>query len=162
VVAKLEKRTPHRIAGTAVLLTGSPGSTPTALLHNLKHNKVLHEQNVILSVVTEDAPRVDERGRATVETLSQHFLKVTLRFGFMEEPNVAKALPACRRQGRKFDVMSTSFFLSRRLLKPAAQSSMPAWQERLFLWLAGGADDASRYFCIPTARVVEIGTQVAV
>ncbi len=162
LVDMLDKRPPERVSGTAVFLTGTPGSTPTALLHNLKHNKVLHERNVILSVVTEDMPRVDESSRVTVEPISESFLRVTLRFGFMETPNVSKALPACRRQGWKFDVMDTSFFLSRRTLRPAALSPMPVWQDWLFLWLAHRADDASRYFSIPTGRVVEVGTQIAV
>jgi KUP system potassium uptake protein len=162
LVAMLEKHPPERVGGTAVFLTGTPGTTPTALLHNLKHNKVLHEQNVILSVVTEDRPRVDESERAVVEPISDDFLRVTLRFGFMESPNVTKALPACRKQGWKFDVMRTSFFLSRRTLRPAADSPMPRWQDWLFLGLARRADDASRYFGIPTDRVVEVGTQITV
>jgi KUP system potassium uptake protein len=161
-VAMLENRSPDRVQGTAVFLTGNPRSTPTALLHNLKHNKVLHEQNVILSVVTEDVPRVPEQQRTTVERISEHFLRVTMRFGFMERPNVTKALRACRKQGWKFDVMRTSFFLSRRALQPASHSPMPRWQDRLFVALASSADDASRYFCIPTERIVEIGTQIAV
>jgi KUP system potassium uptake protein len=161
-VATLEKRPPERVQGTAVFLTGNPDNVPGALLHNLKHNKVLHERNVILSVATEDTPRVAEADRASVERLSDGFLRVTLRFGFMETPNIPKALPACRARGWRFDVMRTSFFLSRRALKPSARSEMPRWQERLFIGLARSASDASRHFRIPTSRAVEVGSQVTV
>ena len=148
--------------GTAVFLSGSPGNAPSALVHNLKHNKVLHEQNVIVHVVTEDTPRVDEASRATTERLSEHYLRVTLRFGFMEVPNVPKALSSCRPQGLSFDVMRTSFFLSRRSIRPSAHSGMPLWQDKLFIGLAKSASDATDFFQIPTGRVVEVGTQVTV
>ncbi|MFL5182331.1 MAG: potassium transporter Kup, partial [Microvirga sp.] len=118
-IEMLAKSTPERVRGVAVFLTGQPDSTPSALLHNLKHNKILHETNVIMNVVTEDLPRIDEAQRVTVERLSDSFARVTLRFGFMEEPNVPRALAACRAKGMAFDVMRTSFFLSRRALRPA-------------------------------------------
>jgi KUP system potassium uptake protein len=161
-IAMLEKRPPERVQGTAVFLTGSPDHVPSALLHNLKHNKVLHQQNVVLSVTTEDTPRVGVADRASIERLSDGFSRVTLRFGFMETPNIPKALPACRALGWKFDVMRTSFFLSRRSLKPSAQSEMPSWQDRLFIGLARSANDVSQHFRIPTSRAVEVGSQVTV
>lgn len=161
-VRMLEERSPNRVPGTAVFLSGNPENAPSALMHNLKHNKVLHEQNVILHVVTEDTPRVDEAVRATVERLSPHFQRVTLRFGFMEVPNIPKALSACRREGIAFDVMRTSFFLSRRSIKPAAQSGMPLWQDRLYIGLAKSASDVTEHFRIPTSRAVEVGAQVTV
>jgi KUP system potassium uptake protein len=161
-IAMLEKRPPERVQGTAVFLTGSPENVPSALLHNLKHNKVLHQQNVILSVAIQDTPRVEAADRASIERLSDSFSRVTLRFGFMEMPNIPKALPACRARGWKFDVMRTSFFLSRRALKPSARSEMPSWQDRLFIGLARSASDVSRHFCIPTSRAVEVGSQVTV
>jgi len=151
-----------RVPGTAVFLTGSPDTTPTSLLHNLKHNKVLHEHNIILSVVTEDTPRVADADRISLELLSDRFSRITLRFGYMESPNVPKALAACRSRGLKFDVMSTSFFLSRRSLRPASQSKMPHWQDKLFINLARSADDASQYFHIPSGRAVEVGTQITI
>ena len=151
-----------RVPGTAVFLTGSPDTTPTSLLHNLKHNKVLHEHNIILSVVTEDTPRVADADRISLETLSDRFSRITLRFGYMESPNVPKALAACRSLGLKFDVMSTSFFLSRRSLRPASKSRMPHWQDKLFINLARSADDASQYFHIPSGRAVEVGTQITI
>lgn len=158
----LEKKPPHLVPGTAVFLTSDPEYAPTALLHNLKHNKVLHEHNVILTIVTEDTPRAREDERVTITPISQHFSRVALKFGYMETPNVPKALAIARKQGWSFDIMSTSFFLSRRALKPAAHSGMPRWQDRLFIGLAKSASDATDFFQIPTGRVVEVGTQVTV
>jgi KUP system potassium uptake protein len=158
----LERKPPHMVPGTAVFLTSDPNFAPTALLHNLKHNKVLHEHNVILTIITADTPRVLEDERVTITPVSEHFAKVALRFGYMETPNVPKALAIARRQGWHFDIMSTSFFLSRRSLKPAAHSGMPRWQDRLFIGLAKSASDATDFFQIPTGRVVEVGTQVTV
>ena len=158
----LEKKPPHVVPGTAVFLTSDPEFAPTALLHNLKHNKVLHEHNVILTIVTVDTPRVSEEDRVTIAPVSQYFSRVALKFGYMETPNVPKALAIARRQGWQFDIMSTSFFLSRRTLKPSAHSGMPQWQDRIFIGLAKSASDATDFFQIPTGRVVEIGTQVTV
>jgi KUP system potassium uptake protein len=158
----LEKKPPHMVPGTAVFLTSDPAFAPTALLHNLKHNKVLHEHNVVLTIITADTPRVDEEDRVTISPISPHFSRVALKFGYMETPNVPKALAIARRQGWQFDIMSTSFFLSRRALKPAPHSGMPRWQDRLFIGLAKSASDATDFFQIPTGRVVEVGTQVTV
>jgi len=162
LIRSLEKRPPHIVQGTAVFLTSEPDYAPTALLHNLKHNKVLHEHNVILTIITTDTPRVSEDERVTMATLSPLFSRVALRFGYMEQPNVPKALAVARRHGWTFDIMSTSFFLSRRALKPAADSGMPPWQDRLFIGLTKTASDATDFFQIPTGRVVEVGTQVTV
>ena len=145
-----------------MFLTAHPETAPTALLHNLKHNKVVHERNVILSILTADVPYVAPAQRVSLTLLSDTFSQLTLRFGYMESPNVMKALPLCRDRGCKFDVMQTSFFLSRRLLKPSDDSQLPIWQDRFFVGLSGIADDAARYFGLPTDRVVEVGTQVAV
>ena len=162
LVAMLEKRPPQRVPGTAVFLTSDPSSAPTALMHSLKHYKVLHERNVILTVETAPTPRVGLEERVRIEPLGETFLRIVLRFGFMETPNVPKALAIARGRGFTFDIMSTSFFLSRRTLRPAAKSDMPRWQDRLFIALARVADDATSYFQIPTGRVVEVGTQVTV
>ncbi|MGI8526104.1 MAG: potassium transporter Kup [Pseudolabrys sp.] len=162
LVASLEKKPPQRVSGTAVFLTSDPQFAPTALMHSLKHYKVLHEHNVILTVETAPTPRVDAAERVRIEPVGQTFSRVVLRFGFMETPNVPKALAIARKLGWSFDIMSTSFFLSRRALKPAAHSFMPRWQDRLFIQLARTANDATDYFQIPTGRVVEIGTQVTV
>ena len=158
----LEKKSPHIVPGTAVFLTSDPDFAPTALLHNLKHNKVLHEHNVILTIQYADTPRVPEEERVSMTKVSKYFRKVILKFGYMEQPNVPKALAIARKHGWQFDIMSTSFFLSRRSLRPAAQSGMPRWQDHLFIALARSASDATDFFQIPTGRVVEVGTQVTV
>ncbi|HEY3791332.1 MAG TPA: potassium transporter Kup [Bradyrhizobium sp.] len=162
LIKSLEKRPPHIVKGTAVFLTSDPNFVPTALLHNLKHNKVLHEHNVILTIETAQTPRVDVADRVRMETISDKFAIVRLRFGFMESPNVPKALVIARKLGWQFDIMATSFFVSRRSLKPSAQSGMPQWQDHLFIALSRSANDATDYFQIPTGRVVEVGTQVTI
>jgi KUP system potassium uptake protein len=162
LIQSLEKRPPHIVKGTAVFLTSDPNFVPTALLHNLKHNKVLHEHNVILTIETAQTPRVDPAERVRMENISEKFSTVALRFGFMESPNVPRALAIARKLGWHFDIMSTSFFVSRRSLKASAQSGMPAWQDRLFIALSRSANDAIDYFQIPTGRVVEVGTQVII
>jgi KUP system potassium uptake protein len=162
LLASLEKHPPHVVPGTAVFLTSQPDFAPTALLHNLKHNKVLHEHNVILTIVTTDTPRVADEERVKITARSPRFSLVALKFGYMESPNVPKALAIARKHGWQFDIMSTSFFLSRRALKPAVRSGMPRWQDHLFIGLAKSASDATDFFQIPTGRVVEVGTQVAV
>jgi len=162
LIKSLEKRPPHIVKGTAVFLTSDPSFVPTALLHNLKHNKVLHEHNVILTIETAQTPRVDLAERVRMETISERFSTVRLRFGFMESPNVPKALVIARKLGWQFDIMSTSFFVSRRALKPSAQSGMPLWQDHLFIAMSRSANDATDYFQIPTGRVVEVGTQVTI
>jgi KUP system potassium uptake protein len=152
----------QRIAGTAVFLSPRLDVAPNVLLHSLKHYKVLHEQNVILTLTTDELPRVAPEERVIVEGLSKTFTRLRLRYGFMETPDVPKALSAARKLGWEFDIMKTSFFLSRRTLKPAPHSGMPRWQDRLFIALARTANDATAYFQIPSGRVVEIGTQVTV
>ena len=162
LVTMLEKKPPQRVPGTAVFLTSDPLSAPTALMHSLKHYKVLHEKNVILTIEIAPTPRVDITERVRLEQISPTFSKVVLRFGFMESPNVPRALAIARKLGWQFDIMSTSFFLSRRALKPAAHSGMPRWQDHLFIALSRTANDATDYFQIPSGRVVEVGTQVTV
>jgi KUP system potassium uptake protein len=162
LVRMLEKRPPTRVPGTAVFLTSTPNAAPTALMHSLKHYKVLHEQNVILTIETADMPRVDPAERVRIMKIGETFARVALRFGFMETPNVPRALAIARKLGWTFDIMSTSFFLSRRSLKPAVHSGMPRWQDRLFIMLTRIANDATDYFQIPTGRVVEVGTQVTI
>ncbi len=162
LVRILEKKPPQRVPGTAVFLTSDPNSAPTALLHSLKHYKVLHEKNIILSVETTHTPRVEPAKRVRMEPVGATFMRVALRFGYMETPNIPKALAIARKLGLQFDIMSTSFFLSRRALRRATRSGMPYWQDRLFITLARSANDATDYFQIPTDRVVEVGTQVTI
>lgn len=162
LVRKLESKPPHRVPGTAVFLTGDPYSAPTSMMHNLKHNRVMHERNILLSIKTEDTPRIPRHERITVERVSDHFIRIIARYGFMETPSVPKILEHCRRKDCNIDMGATSFFLSRRSLRMSSKSEMPRWQERLYIALAGSAEDATTYFQIPTDRVVEVGTQVAV
>src|SRR5215472_13975578 len=162
LVAMLERKPPQRVRGTAVFLTSDPNYAPTALMHSLKHYKVLHEKNVILTIETANTPRVDPAERVRIEPVSDTFTRLRLKFGFMETPNVPRALAIARKLGWSFDIMSTSFFLSRRALKPAVHSGMPRWQDRLFIMLTRIANDATDYFQIPTGRVVEVGTQVTI
>jgi KUP system potassium uptake protein len=162
LLRRLEAKPPQRVAGTAVFFTADPTAAPTALMHNLKHNRVLHERNIILSIRTEDTPRVPRYERVTVDRVSDTFIRVVARYGFMETPSVPKILEQCRRKDLNVDMSATSFFLSRRNLKPTHKSEMPAWQDHLFVALARSAQDATTYFHIPTDRVVEVGTQVAV
>ncbi len=164
-VASVEKESAHapvRVPGTAIFLTGDPEAAPAALLHNLKHNHVLTDKNVILTIRTEDQPRVHPEYRYTLTKQSDRFAVVELHFGFMETQNVTQALGYLRRTGYKFDIMSTSFYLGRRKLVPDPKSGMPGWQNRLFIALAETAADPSDYFRLPANRVVELGSHVVV
>jgi KUP system potassium uptake protein len=162
LVRKLDAKPPHRVPGTAVFLTADPDSAPTALMHNLKHNRVLHERNIILTIKTEDVPRVPRHERIKIDRVADTFIRVVAHYGFMETPSVPWIIDQCRRKDLNIDIAATSFFLSRRSLKTTMKSEMPRWQERLFIWLAGRAEDATEYFRIPIDRVVEVGTQVMV
>ncbi len=163
LAAMLAKKPPQRVKGTAVFLFADSETAPPALLHSLKHYKVLHEKNVILAVKFTNAPRVPDAERVSIQPIDDNFSKVLMRFGYMDEPNVPKALALCRKLGWKFDIMSTSFFISRRVIRVSnTKREMPLWQDHMFIALAQNAADASAYFHIPTNRVVEIGTQLAV
>ncbi|HYD89724.1 MAG TPA: potassium transporter Kup [Vitreimonas sp.] len=158
----LSHHPPHRVRGAAIFLTGDPDVAPAALMHNLKHNQVLHEQIIILTVKTINAPRAPEGERVKVEDFLPDVKRVTLTFGFMETPNVVKALTEARKHGLKFDIMKTSFFLSRRTIVPSEKSGMPLWQDHLFIFLARNATNATDFFHIPSGRAVELGNQVMV
>jgi KUP system potassium uptake protein len=158
----LSHHPPHRVRGAAIFLTGDPDIAPAALMHNLKHNQVLHEQIIILTVKTINAPRAPENERVKVEDFLPDVKRVILTFGFMETPNVVKALTEARKHGLKFDIMKTSFFLSRRTIVPSEKSGMPLWQDHLFIFLARNATNATDFFHIPSGRAVELGNQVMV
>jgi KUP system potassium uptake protein len=162
LISMMGKSPPHRVKGTAVFLTSDPETAPSALLHNLKHNKVLHEKNVILTIRSVDVPHVRGEERTSLAHLGDTFWRVVMTYGYMETPNVPRGLAMLRKQGFKFDIMATSFFLSRRSIRPAAHSGMPLWQDKLFIGLATTATDATDFFQIPTGRVVEVGTQVTI
>src|SRR5271154_6072014 len=162
LIKMLEKSKPVRVPGTAVFLTSDPSVAPSSFMHNLKHNKVLHERVVMMSVKTEPSPRVAPQQRYEIHTLSPDFVTVTLHFGYMESPRIPTALAALRKVGVKFDIMTTSFFLGRRTLKPSPHSGMPKWQDHLFIALAKQAASAPDFFHIPSDRVVELGAQMKV
>ncbi|MGO9774200.1 MAG: potassium transporter Kup [Roseiarcus sp.] len=162
LIKMLEKSKPVRVRGTAIFLTSDPSVAPSSFMHNLKHNKVVHERVVMMCVKTETSPRVPPGQRFEVRALSPDFLSLTLHFGYMELPRVPVALAALRKAGLKFDIMTTSFFLGRRTLKPASNSGMPKWQDHLFIALAKQAASAPDFFNIPSDRVVELGAQMKV
>jgi KUP system potassium uptake protein len=162
LIGILHGRPPYRAPGTAIFLTSDLDMTPVALMHNLKHNKMLHERNVILTVQTAEAPHVTDTERVTIEPVDQDFTKVRIAYGFMESPNLPKALQQCKKLGLKFDIMSTSFFLGRRSLIAAAHSGMPMWQDKLFIFLMKNAANPTDFFKIPPGRVVELGAQFTV
>jgi KUP system potassium uptake protein len=151
-----------RVAGTAVFLSANPEGTPHALLHNIKHNKVLHERVIFLHAATAEVPYVPPEARSAVRPLGQGFFRVQLRFGFMEEPNVPAALDALRTGEFPIDASAASYFLGREKLIPTGRSGMSRWREVLFTQLADNAESATTYFRLPPNRVVEIGSQVEV
>lgn len=164
-ISSIERKSDHspaHVPGTAIFLTSDPESAPAALLHNLKHNHVLHDKNVILTIRTVNKPRVPSADRYKVEQISERFSRVELLFGFMESQNVSQALATLRKTGLKFDIMSTSFYLGRRKLVPDAKSGMPYWQDRLYIALANAAANPSDYFRLPANRVVELGSHVII
>jgi KUP system potassium uptake protein len=162
LIIMLGRKNLHRAPGTAMFLTANPDRAPVALMHNLEHNKVLHERNVLLTIETAETPRVREEDRVRIEALGPDFRRVTLRYGFMESPNVPKTLAQCKKLGLKFDIMSTSFFLGRRSIVPDARSGMPMWQDHLFIFLMKNAANPITFFKLPPGRVVELGAQITV
>ncbi|QGM47492.1 potassium transporter Kup [Methylocystis heyeri] len=162
LIAMLQKSKPTRVPGAAIFLTSDPNVAPTALMHNLKHNKVLHERVLVICVITEDVPRVPPEKRFEIEKLSEDFSRATIHFGFMESPRVPAALAAMRKAGLKYDIMTTSFFLGRRSIVESAGSEMPAWQDKLYVALTKQAANATDFFSIPTDRVVELGARVTI
>ena len=162
LIKMLEKSKPVRVAGTAIFLTNQPETAPSSLLHNLKHNKVLHERILIMCVKTEGTPRVPLSKRYEIEKITGDFTKVILHYGYMESPRVPAALASLRKTGLKFDIMTTSFFLGRRTVKTSPTSGMPLWQDKLFVALSKQAANATDFFSIPSGRVVELGAQVTV
>ncbi|MBD9454678.1 potassium transporter Kup [Rhizobium sp. RHZ02] len=164
-LASLERRSDHgpvQVPGTAVFLSSLPDMTPNVLLHNLKHNRVLHQHNVILNVKTAPRPYVSEDDRVTLRKLSDRFTSIQLLYGFMEDQNISAALPLCRKAGFDFEIMSTSFYVGKRKLVGDPNTGMPHWQDKLFIAMAGFAIDPSDYFQLPSNRVVELGEQMVI
>jgi KUP system potassium uptake protein len=162
LIAMLTKSQPIAVPGTAVFLTQDPSIAPSALLHNLKHNRVLHSQNFIVTVAVATTPTVSDANRISMERLSDNFLRVILNFGYMETPNVPRALSLARKRGEKFDIMTTSFFLNRRSFRSARHQGLPFWQERIFIAMSKSAADATAFYMLPSNRVVEMGQQMAI
>jgi KUP system potassium uptake protein len=155
-------RAATRVPGTAVFMTSTPEGVPPALLHNLKHNKILHERNMLLTIEIAEVPEVEESDRILATDLGDNFWRVLLRYGFMQQPDVPAALKILESCGPPLKMMETSFFLSRQTLLPAARPGMPLWREKLFAWMLRNAESAMEFFRLPTNRVVELGSQVEI
>ncbi|MDX0766751.1 potassium transporter Kup, partial [Sinorhizobium medicae] len=162
MVGRKSEHAPVEVPGTAIFLTATPDTTPAVLLHNIKHNHVLHQHNVIMTIKTARVPYVPEKDRYTITKLSDRFSLLELRFGFMDNQNVSRALVRCRKEGFKFEIMSTSFYLGRRKLIADPKSGLPQWQDKLFIAMADSATDPTEYFHLPPNRVVELGEQVII
>ncbi|MDX0298770.1 potassium transporter Kup [Sinorhizobium meliloti] len=162
IVERKSEHAPVQVPGTAIFLTATPDTTPAVLLHNIKHNHVLHRHNVIMTIKTARVPYVPEKDRYTITKLSDRFSLLELRFGFMDDQNVSRALARCRKEGFRFEIMSTSFYLGRRKLIADPQSGLPQWQDKLFIAMADSAIDPTEYFHLPANRVVELGEQVII
>jgi len=155
-------RSLKRVSGTAVFLSASAKGVPPALLHNVKHNKVLHERIVILTVHVQGVPLVQEEGRAQVHALDEGFFRIILHYGFMEEIDIPAALARIDCCGPMFRPMDTSFFLGRQTLIPSSKPGMAIWRERLFAWMVQNAESAMEFFKLPINRVVELGSQLEI
>jgi KUP system potassium uptake protein len=151
-----------RVPGTAIFMTGTATGTPGSLLHNLKHNKVLHEQVVVLTVRFQEIPYVPEDQRFELTTLPKNFYRLLLRYGFMEEPNIPEALRRAQHEGLHCDPMQSSYFLSRETVIPSSKPGMAMWREHIFAWMSRSATSAMDFFNIPPNRVVELGTQIEI
>jgi KUP system potassium uptake protein len=161
-IASLAEHPPLRVPGTAVFLTANINAVPNALLHNLKHNKVLHERNVLLTVETLESPVAEYGERTEITALGHEFFRLTLRFGFAEDPDIPAALESCSAKGIGFDMMDTTFFVSRESIVATDRAGMPLWRDRLFAFLARNASSATAFFRIPGNRLIELGTQVEI
>ena len=162
IFAKSAKNSATRVPGTAIFMASSTAGVPSALLHNIKHNKVLHERVVILTVQIAEVPYVDDNERCEMHELGDGFYRAILHYGFMEETDVPLGLKKMSRCGGEFDMMQTSFFLSRQTLLPSAKPGMPIWREKVFAWMLRNAATAMDFFNLPTNRVVELGSQVEI
>ena len=152
----------HRVRGTAVFLSASPEAIPSALLHNLKHNQVLHERVLILTVKIEDVPHIRPSKRLDVSDAGKGFYRVIVRYGFMDEVDIPRDLAAFNAGGAGFHPMSTSFFLGRQKLVASKRPGMAVWREKLFGWLMQSSESAMEFFKLPTNRVIELGTQIEI
>lgn len=162
VFAKSAHSSATRVPGTAIFMASAASGVPSALLHNIKHNKVLHERVVILTVAIQDVPYVDEANRCSVKDLGKGFYRMVLKYGFLEETDIPTALKRADICGGPFEIMKTSFFLSRQTLLASEKPGMAIWREKLFAWMLRNAASAMEFFRLPTNRVVELGSQVEI
>jgi KUP system potassium uptake protein len=151
---------PPRVPGTAVFMTGNPDGAPPALIHNLKHNKVLHQRVILLTLETHEIPRIEAEQRCDVEELEQGFRRVRARYGFMETPSVPALLADLQKRGLPLRLMDTTFFLGRERVIVTGARRMATWRKGLFAWMSTNARSATAYFEIPPNRVVELGAQI--
>jgi KUP system potassium uptake protein len=156
----VERNTPLRVPGTAVFMTGNSEGVPVALLHNLKHNHVLHEKVVLLTILSEEIPRVGKNRRLEAEDLGHGIHRLVARYGFMETPDVPLLLKAAAKVGLHFEMMKTTFFLGRETLVSTPRRGMARWRERLFALMSRNAQTATAYFGLPANRVVELGAHI--
>lgn len=162
IFAKSARNSTAKVPGTAIFMDSGSSGTPSALLHNIKHNKVLHERVIVLTVDIQDVPYVDEDERCTIKELGDGFFRVILHYGFMESTDVPAALSAHSMCGGPFEMMQTSFFLSRQTLLTSDNPGMAIWREKLFAWMMRNAATPMDFFRLPTNRVVELGSQVEI
>jgi KUP system potassium uptake protein len=161
-IASLQAHPPLRVPGTAVFLTANANAVPSALLHNLKHNKVLHERNVLLTVETLETPVAEYGERSEITALGGEFYRLTLRFGFAEDPDIPLSLQHCESKGLDFDMMDTTFFISRETVVATDRPGMPLWRDKLFAFMARNSNPATAFFRIPGNRLIELGTQIEI
>jgi KUP system potassium uptake protein len=161
-IASVTSHPPLRVPGTAIFLTANVNAVPNALLHNLKHNKVLHERNVLMTVETLEIPIAEYGERTEITALGHEFYRVVIRFGFAEDPDIPGALERCEAKGLGFDMMDTTFFISRETVIATDRPGMPLWRDKLFAFLARNASSATAFFRIPGNRLIELGTQVEI
>jgi KUP system potassium uptake protein len=161
-VESITAHPPLRVPGTAIFLTANVYGVPSAMLHNLKHNKVLHERNVLLTVETLDTPTAEYGERTEITALGHDFYRLVVRFGFAEDPDIPKALQRCEAKGLGFEMMDTTFFLSRESIVATDRPGMPLWRDKVFAYLARNASSATAFFRLPGNRLIELGTQVEI
>jgi KUP system potassium uptake protein len=152
----------HRVGGTAVFMTSSSDGVPSALLHNLKHNQILHERVVLMTIKTADQPFVKHSKQVEISDLGQNFTRITVTYGFMQNPDVPRVLKHCETKGMIFDMMSTTFYVARESVVRAVKSSFTPWRAHIFRLMSKNATSATDFFKIPANRVVELGTQIEI
>jgi len=161
-VQDLQRNDIHRVAGTAVFLNSSPQGTPIALLHNVKLNRIVHQENIVVTVLTEEVPYVSPAQRLEVRPLGAGFSRLTVRYGFMEDPDLPAALAAAREAGLSVDPGTVTYILSNNTLIPSPGSGMPFWRRRIFAFLSRNALRPTQFFHLPVNRVIELGMQIKI